>query len=152
MKTNLNNLKPVNGDWSNENNGLYGHGWGDCFSLSSNIADNFSYETNLSIEDGVAAALVFRASDNASGFYCANIDISGFVKLWRPGKDIKVEPTDIQRNRLYHLKVTTSGDNIKVFLDGKLMMDVIDSTYASGYLGLNVFCGTGLFQNVNYTI
>lgn len=152
LKTNLEHLKPVNGSWSNENNGLLGSGPGDCFILSSNVADDFTYEADLSIEHGIAAALVFRSTPNASGFYCANIDISGFVKLWRPGKDIQVTYTEIERNKTYHLKVITSGENIKVYLNGNLMADVKDDTYSNGLLGLNVFYGTGLFQNVNYTL
>ncbi|TMV50049.1 hypothetical protein FE783_10820 [Paenibacillus mesophilus] len=151
LRTNLNNLKPVNGDWSEDYIGLIGVGSGDCFMLSSNEAADFTYEADVCIEAGIAAALVFRSAPNASGFYCANIDISGFVKLWRPGKDIRVAHTEIKRNTYYHLKVSVSGDNIKVYLDGRMVIDAHDGTYRSGLLGLNIFYGTGLFQNVNYS-
>lgn len=148
--TNLSNLKPVNGEWSEDYIGLIGSGSGDCFILSTTKADDFIYESDLCIEDGIAAALVFRAADNASGFYCANIDISGFVKLWRPGKDIQVTHTEINRNTFYHLKAEVSGDRIQVYLDGRLLIDATDSTYSNGFFGLNVFYGTGLFQHVHY--
>lgn len=151
LRTNLNNLKPVIGDWSEDYIGLIGIGSGDCFILSSTEAADFTYESDLCIEAGIAAALVFRSAPNATGFYCANIDISGFVKLWRPGKDIRVAHTEIKRNTFYHLKVAVSGDNIKVYLDGRMLIDANDATYRSGYLGLNVFYGTGLFQNVDYS-
>ncbi|MDF2716072.1 MAG: hypothetical protein K0R28_2997, partial [Paenibacillus sp.] len=123
LRTNLENLKPVNGDWSEDYIGLIGTGSGDCFILSSTEATDFTYESDLCMEDGIAASLVFRAAPNASGFYCANIDTSGFVKLWRPGKDIRVAHTEIKRNTFYHLKVAVTGDNIKVYLDGRMLID-----------------------------
>ncbi|XEC96759.1 Ig domain-containing protein [Paenibacillus tarimensis] len=148
--TNLTGLKTINGDWSEEDNGMVGEGAGDCFIVSNVAAADLTYEADLSIEEGIAAALVFRATADASGFYCANIDISGFVKLWRPGKDIAVKHTEISRKKLYHLKVIASGDHIQVFLDNKQLVDVRDTAYSNGLLGLNIFYATGVFQNVNY--
>lgn len=150
FSTNLTELRTINGDWAEEDNGLAGEGAGDCFILSNVVAEDFIYEADLCLEEGVAAALVFRATPDASGFYCANIDISGFVKLWRPGKDIAVTHTEIRRKEMYHLMVNVSDDRIQVFLDGKQMVDVRDNTYSSGLLGLNIFYATGVFQNVNY--
>lgn len=152
FQTNLNQLQAVNGEWTIENRGLVGVAsgptfCGNAYMLSSDEAEDFSYETEVSIRNGIAAALVFRATEQANGFYCANIDMSGIVKLWRPGKDIQIKPTPISRNAVYHLKVVVIKDHIQVYLDGKLMIDVHDDTYSSGRLGLNVFCGKGLFQN-----
>lgn len=151
LRTNLGHLMPVNGDWSEDSTGLIGIGSGDCFILSSTDAADFIYESDVCIDNGAAAALVFRSAPNASGFYCAAIDVSGYVKLWRPGKDIKISHTEIKRNTFYRLKVMVSGDIIKLFLDGRMMIDVYDGTYQNGYFGLNVFYATALFQNVHYS-
>jgi hypothetical protein len=152
LKTNLQQLRPVSGDWCEEVDGMRGQGGsGDIFMVSSEEIINFVYETDVVIEEGGAAALMFRVQSNASGFYCAFIDAyDKSVKLWRTETAIKVVPADIERNRTYHLKVEMREDYIKVYLDGKLMFDVNDSTYSDGCLGLNVFAGRGVFQNLYY--
>jgi hypothetical protein len=118
--------------------------------ITSERIKNFVYETDVVLEKGGAAALLFRVQPKASGFYCANIGGDGSMKLWMPGKDLKVVAAGIQRNQTYHLKVEMREDHIQVYLDGTLMINVNDSTYSDGCLGLNVFAGRGVFQHLYY--
>ena len=46
------------------------------------------------------------------------------------------------------MKVPVCGDPIQYFIDGELVIDVHDSTYAAGQIGLNVFASTVVFDNI----
>ncbi|WP_322972576.1 DUF6250 domain-containing protein [Pseudalkalibacillus salsuginis] len=54
----------------------------------------------------------------------------------------------LKANRDYRIKVETKGEHIKVYLDKKLVIDIKDSTYKEGYLGLNVWDSTVVFNKV----
>ncbi|WP_338785564.1 hypothetical protein [Streptomyces sp. DG1A-41] len=41
----------------------------------------------------------------------------------------------------------TEGDRIQVFLNGERIIDVTDTTYTSGHIGLNVFGGRAAYQD-----
>jgi hypothetical protein len=75
------------------------------------------------------------------------------VKLWAPGRgELARYATPIQvGTAAYHLKVVTSGTNIKAYLNDKAeaVIDFFDATpVLNGLFGLNVYNGTGVFQNV----
>ncbi|MEF3305695.1 Ig-like domain-containing protein [Paenibacillus sp. GYB003] len=149
FRTNLEQLQAVSGKWEVEN-GLVGDGWDNCYMLSSAEADHVIYECDMSIESAVAAGLVFRASSDAEHFYCVSISPGGSIKLWTPHRVITEKPIDIQKRTEYRLKVVADGDHISVYLDGMAFIDVIDSSYSSGSLGLHVCFGTCFFQDVKY--
>ena len=120
--------------------GKRGTATGDGFHLSSRTATDLSYEAGLRIEAGRAAGLTVR------GHYTATLDTDGMVKLWRPGRDIAVVPMPVERGRTYHVRVTATGDRLRVFLDHAAdpVIDAVDATYAAGAVGLNVFAGTAV--------
>jgi fructan beta-fructosidase len=142
--------QPVNGLWTVPGDGAHVKTSGDAFYVSGTSGTNFSYEADLTVVNGAAAALTFRANADASQHYTANVDTAGLVKLWRPGRDIATYPTPIIEGRTYHLKVVAEGSNISVYLGGAQVINVTDATYSSGYLGLNGFTGSAAFQNVTY--
>jgi fructan beta-fructosidase len=144
--------KPVNGTWTTTLSGAAGNAPADTFLLSGQSGTNFSYDGDLNIVNGAAAGLTFRADASGNG-YTANVDSSGLVKLWRPGHDVATAQTAIRQNKIYHLHVVTNGSRIQVFLDGGAspIIDATDSTYASGFFGVNVYNGTGVVQNVRVT-
>ncbi|WP_432824505.1 GH32 C-terminal domain-containing protein [Dactylosporangium sp. CA-092794] len=144
--------KPVGGTWVAPCTGLAVHTPGDAFYLSGTTAANLTYEGDVRVVNGVAAALTFRASADGTQHYTANVDTGGLVKLWRPGRDIAVYPTTILEGRWYHLKVVAQGASISVYLNGTKVIDATDSTYSSGYLGLNGFSGTATFNNIVATV
>lgn len=75
------------------------------------------------------------------------------MKLWRPGTTLGLYNTTISPGSTYHLKVVTNGSHITVYLGTSAtpIIDVTDSTYTSGLLGLNVWNGSMTAQNVNVT-
>jgi fructan beta-fructosidase len=138
----------VGGTWTAPGDGVYAQGAGDSFYLSSTTGTDFRYEADVRPVNGIAAALTFRAGADASQHYTANVDTSGVVKLWRPGRDIATYATPIVPGRSYHLTVIASGANLRVQLNGTQVIEAVDTTYASGLFGLNAFGGSAAFQNV----
>ncbi|MEU7869216.1 glycoside hydrolase family 32 protein [Dactylosporangium sp. NPDC049140] len=140
---------PAGGSWTVPGAGLRGNSGTDAFALSATTAADLTYEGDVRVVNGVAAALTFRASADGTQHYTANVDTGGLVKLWRPGRDIAVFATPVLEGRTYHLKVVARGPSIAVYLNGTKVIDASDGTYASGYLGVNAFNGTATFQNLN---
>jgi len=139
------------GSWSDTPGGKKGTSGGDAFYLNTQSGDNFTYEADLRLDSGVAAAITFRSNRDATRHYTANIDSGAkVVKLWRPGRDIATYPVDVQLGRTYHLKVVADGPRLRVYLDGgaEPIIDAVDDTIPSGQFGLNIFFGTAVIQNV----
>jgi fructan beta-fructosidase len=140
----------VNGTWTDTAAGKQGSASGDAFYLSPTSAGDLTYEGDVRVDSGTAAALTFRASDDAARHYTVNVDTAGMVKLWRPGRDIATYPTAITVGRTYHLKVVAAGSRIRVYLDrsAQPVIDATDTAYASGRLGVNVFSGQATVNNL----
>ena len=159
FKTNLTgSWTPLAGTWADSDKGKKGSDQGDAFCLNSQTGTDFIYEGDITIIDGVAAAgaLVFRANETLSAGYCVNIDASGLVKLWAPGRgELAHSEAEIKVATLYHLKVVTSGSNIKVYFNNgtDAVINYTDETpLLSGQFGLNTYNGAAVFQNVNFTV
>ncbi|MFJ6540137.1 glycoside hydrolase family 32 protein [Streptomyces sp. NPDC091385] len=140
---------PRGGTWTVGPDGLHGRTAQDGFYLSDRTGTDFTYQGDLSVTNGTATGLTFRADASGAG-YTANIDTGGVVKLWRPGKDIATYRTTVVEGRTYHLKVQTNGDRIRVWLGNGAdpVIDATDSTYASGLFGVNGFAGNTVAQNL----
>ena len=145
--------QPVNGTWTTAAAapGARGNAAGDTFYLSRTVAADFTYEGDLTIVNGTAAALTFRANADATQHYTANIDASGVVKLWRPGRDIAGYPTTDHARPHLSPEGRRERRSIKVYLNNGAtpVIDATDTAYSSGYLGANVYDGTGVVQRLN---
>ncbi|KUO20981.1 LamG domain-containing protein [Streptomyces dysideae] len=56
-------------------------------------------------------------------------------------------PALVRRGTTYPVHILTEGDRIQVFLNGKRIIDVTDTTYVDGHIGLNVFGGRAAYQD-----
>ncbi|MBM9504160.1 glycoside hydrolase family 32 protein [Actinacidiphila acididurans] len=141
---------PAAGTWTVTPAGLHGSSAQDGFYLSDRTGTDFTYQGDLSVTNGVATGLTFRANASGAG-YTANVDTSGLVKLWRPGQDIAVYHTPITEGLTYHLRVQTTGARIRVWLNNgpDPVIDATDTTYASGLFGVNAFSGDTVAQNLS---
>lgn len=152
LRTNLTgSWYAASGSWSDVPGGKQGQSSGDAFYLNTQTGDDFVYEGDVTLTQGVAAAISFRATKDASRHYTVNIDAdAGVVKLWRPGRDIATFRTPIELGRTYHLTVRAEGSHLQVWFDGSAapVIDAVDDTISSGQFGLNVFHGTGVMQDV----
>lgn len=153
LNTNLKGFYSPSGTWSDVTGGKQGTAAANTngFLMSTTQGSDFTYEGDLKVTSSTAAAgLVFRSDNNATKFYCANIDATGVVKLWGPGLPDRTTAVSITPNTVYHLKVVTSGDNIKVYFNNGStpLIDVDDPTYKGTRFGVNVWNGTGVIQNI----
>ncbi|AJY77796.1 beta-fructosidase [Paenibacillus beijingensis] len=127
----------------------------NVMAISDTRADDFIYEADVMVTDAKAdATLVFRSNEDGWSSYLLQIvpqagllrlkDANGAGALWVERQ------VSLAAGGIYHLKVRTEGTNIKVFWEDryKPIIDVDDEAYATGYLGLNVWDGSAVFQNV----
>ncbi|MET3208188.1 UNVERIFIED_CONTAM: levanase [Paenibacillus sp. PvR008] len=124
--------------------------------LSGTMSEDFSFEADVMVIDTHAdATLVFRASEDGWSSYMLQIvPDAGLLRLLDADGDterLKEERrVDLTKGNIYHLKVSVEGSHLKVYWDedSSPIMDVVDTTYTSGYLGLSVWNGSALFQNI----
>lgn len=77
----------------------------------------------------------------------------GTVELYRVNKVLATASTGLGFASMRHLRVVNVGDNVKVYLNNEATprIDVNDSTFASGYMGLVAFSSHWHFDNVVIT-
>ncbi|WP_208585686.1 GH32 C-terminal domain-containing protein [Gracilibacillus suaedae] len=127
----------------------------NIMAVSSVQSEDFTYEADIKILDQSAdPTLLLRSGENGWDSYMVQIvPNAGLIRLRDArDKDRLNEEVDvnIQEGEIYHLKVEVVDDNIKIFW-GNQYTPIIDSNatlYHHGYLGLNVWNGSALFQNV----
>ncbi|WP_420828860.1 GH32 C-terminal domain-containing protein [Metabacillus dongyingensis] len=155
--SNLSKWKVVNGSWEDTLAGKNGSSTDDAFIMSGQTAGNLIYEADITISGNKggngAGSLVFRADEEAKNGYFANIDaLNDTVKLMKieNGKiSVLAEKSmSLDTDKLYHLKVSTYGENIKVYIDDQLIHDINDATFSSGFAGLNIWNSSTNFQDV----
>ena len=152
-------VQPATGRWYASADGIAGTFDQDTNYISTVSADNFTYEADIRLDaSGGAGSLLFRSNADGSSGYYLNVDpnfrmIRLFYKLngsFSPSQMLASAPAFIQPGRTYHVKIVASGSNIKVYFDNAASpaINVNDSTFASGYFGLNAFGGVSYYQNV----
>jgi levanase len=127
----------------------------NVMAISSVTSQDFIYEADIQVIDRNAdATLVFRSNEDGWDSYMLQIvPNAGIIRL-RDARDegkLKAEyPVTLQEGGIYHLKVKVVDDNIKVYWGNKYepVIDVNNATYEKGFLGMNVWNGSALFQNV----
>jgi hypothetical protein len=126
--------------------------------LDTNFGD-FTQDTDVTITGGRGdAGVVFRVTEPATGTdsyrgYYAGISRQGRVLLgradngWTLLDDAKLHVT---KGKRYHLRVTASGAEIKVYVDNMRTpkLTVTDGTFASGANGVRVYDSSASFDNV----
>ncbi|QWU17999.1 levanbiose-producing levanase [Paenibacillus sophorae] len=146
--------------WTVTGDGVSGTFDKDSNYMSGVSGTDFTYEADVKLDRaGGAGSMIFRANADGSSGYYFNIDpnikaLRLFYKLnggFSSSQMLAGVPAAIISGTAYHVKVVTSGTNIKVYFDGAStpVIDVNDATFTSGYFGLNVFGGTASYQNVN---
>ncbi|SIQ84358.1 levanbiose-producing levanase [Domibacillus enclensis] len=123
--------------------------------ISDVTSTNFIYEADIKLVDQNAdATLVFRSNEDGWDSYMLQIvPNAGIIRL-RDARDenrLKAEhPVTVQEGEIYHLKVKAVGDRIQVYWGDQYapVIDVRNAAYEKGFLGLNVWNGSALFQNV----
>lgn len=128
----------------------------NVIALSETAAEDFIYEADVMIQDDKAdSSLVFRSGDDGWSSYMLQIAPgAGLLRLKDAAgggdKLYEERPVTLRAGEIYHLKVRAEGESLKVYWGNgyKPVIEVKDSAHRSGRLGLHVFDGSALFQNI----
>lgn len=123
----------------------------------------FIYEADMHILEGTAAGIVFGVSDRnnpSADWFCTNIerkdDGSSIAKLfknqngeiWNVTKVIPAKKSKAATQA--HLKVVYDGaGKLEYWLDGEKILERSNVDMQDGYLGVQTFRSTTVFNNVN---
>ncbi|MBO4962955.1 MAG: DUF1080 domain-containing protein, partial [Clostridia bacterium] len=128
-------------------------GGGDAFMVGSVNASNFILKGEIAIGGEGAGAFILRYQD-LNNFYCANLDTTiNALKLWKKvnGNSIVVKQVsqDIVKGEFYSVKVEMVGASIKIYVNNDIVLDVLDSDFTSGKIGLNSWITDCYFKNIS---
>ncbi len=164
----LSDWKQHGGKWkiSENSNSCTGEASGDAFLMSGTkiSSDDYIFESDVVYHSGQAFALLFRGQNpDSTSAYAANVDTQRKGSTARIftfgggtgdiGKDGNYNLSEGQK---YHFKVVVKGNQYKVYIEGKLVLNVrdvkVENNYKEGrYVGFNVFNGKVTFQNMKVT-
>ncbi|MBD7967387.1 GH32 C-terminal domain-containing protein [Paenibacillus sp. Sa2BVA9] len=128
----------------------------NVMAISETVSEDFIYEADVMVKDMKAdATLLFRSNDDGWGSYMLQIvPNAGMIRLRDAssgeGKLKEERRISVKAGEIYHLKVKAEGSSLKVYWGDqyKPVIDIQDRTYSSGKLGLHVWDGSALFQNI----
>lgn len=123
---------------------------GDGYILSHQGAADFNCSVSFSLE-AVAAAFIFRASEDMSDYIIFNYDNNEkIVKMWSPRGEIgRASAPNVNTNNVV-LRVEAEGTSIKAYINGNLAINTVlsDKEPTDGLFGLNVYSGKATFKSV----
>ena len=144
----------VGGTWQDVAGGLQGSAGGDAWRLNTQTASTVTIEADVTLTAHGAGALILRSNSTATAFYAANVDsVNQRILFWGPGVTGRSASVSIALNTTYHLKVVAVGSSIQVYWSGYMggstpILSFTDTVRTSGQLGVNVWTGTAVFQNL----
>ena len=141
----------VSGTWIGKNSEIVALSpAGDGYILSSQSAADFNCSVAFSL-DAVAAAFIFRATEDMSEYIIFNYDNNEkIVKMWSHNGEIgRASAPDVNTGNVV-LRVEAKGTSVKAYINGRLAIDVIigDNEPTEGNFGLNVYSGKATFKSV----
>lgn len=124
----------------------------DGFMFSRESAEEFCYSAEVSV-DGQACGLMFGVSSNFFDYFVATADFEeNLVKVWRAGVgDLASVSYDFGGAASCTLTVVVNAGSAKVQVDGKTALMCPLPGYSGGMLGINVYNGEAVFNNVSLT-
>ncbi|MBM7440485.1 glycoside hydrolase family 32 protein [Streptomyces sp. HB132] len=148
------------GHWSTDSAGHAGTFDKDSNAMSARTATDLDLTTLARLGGptpgtGGALSLLWRASSDGADAYCVNIDpdlrvIRLVAKVdghFDDGAALARVPALIRHGTTYAVRILSEADRIQVFLNDKRIIDVTDTTYTDGHIGLNVFGGRAAYQD-----
>ncbi|MER6714580.1 GH32 C-terminal domain-containing protein [Streptomyces sp. NPDC000877] len=148
------------GHWSTDSAGRAGTFDQDSNAMSTRTATDLDLTTLVRLggpdpDTGGALSLLWRASADGTDAYCLNIDpdlrvirlVAKANGYFDDAAALARVPTLVRRGTTYPIRILAQGNRIQVSLNGKQIIDVTDTTYAEGHIGLNVFGGRAAYQD-----
>lgn len=155
VKTNLTEWE-MQAQWKASPQGLAGHASSkeNIKAISNTMVTDFNYEANVIINDkSGTGTLLFRTDKTGMKGYGLQIDAKkDLIRLieMKHNKVIVENNMPIQSGTLYHIRVKAEGNSLKVFWQNSSepIMTAQDHAYEKGFLGLHVYNGNVVFQNI----
>ena len=123
---------------------------GDGYILSNVRASDFNCSVSFNLE-AVAAAFIFRASEDMSDYIIFNYDNNErIVKMWSPNGEIgRAAAPNVNTSNVV-LRVEAKGAHIKAYINGNLAIDTVlsEAEPTEGLFGLNVYSGKATFKSI----
>ncbi|MCX4454795.1 GH32 C-terminal domain-containing protein [Streptomyces sp. NBC_01728] len=148
------------GRWSTDSAGRTGTFDQDSNAISARTATDLDLTTLVRLggpapDTGGALSLLWRASSDGTNAYCLNIDpdlrvirlVAKANGFFDDGAALARVPALVRRGTTYPVRILAQGDRIQVFLNGEQIINVTDTTYTNGHIGLNVFGGRAAYQD-----
>ncbi len=163
--TNLSGWQAANGSWQKVANGYRGSNMeiGDAFATADLFlpaGTTFTYEADLTINDGPAAGLVFGIGDRNSPqdkWYCLNVNKQDnntrFFRINGVGEEkARTLTEEEQAANQFHLKVELAADGtLTCTTNGTEVTSQKLDGFGGGYLGLLTWYSDVTYDNVNVT-
>jgi len=142
------------GSWVNRDSAMRGEFIiGQAWNLREVVASDLTYEGTVTVQDGLAAGLAFRASPSGARSYQAVLNVrdkafqlgrvdSGFTTV------LASQALDVQLDRPYRIALRAQGSLLEGWLDGARLLTAVDSNYATGQLGVTVAVGVAVFDDL----
>ncbi|MGE7758524.1 family 16 glycoside hydrolase [Peribacillus sp. NPDC097895] len=149
----------IEGPWSFDSGKLtVSKGAGYKAIAKDTTVSDFTLETDISLADQNGdAGVLFRVNgavpgaDNVKGYYAGvSANGTGSVFLGRMNNnytELKRAAVIIKPNTSYHLKVTAVGSKIQIYVNGDLVLEQTDSTYAKGSIGIRSYNSQPSYDN-----
>jgi levanbiose-producing levanase len=160
-RTNVTGWNVIGGTWTTTSQGWKATAPGqNAYAISGTSADHFTYEADLLVQDAYAVGtLLFRSDASGSQAYALQVDPNmDRLRLYKTEGDVTLatKTVAIDIGKVYHVRIKSEGSAIKVYFQTNFLqadgydpvIHVTDSTYSNGFVGLNVYNGSVLFQNI----
>ena len=155
----VNSFTSLSGTWTSDKTSGSNHSSEDCYAKSDiSIPANtpFSYEADVTINEGAAGAIVFgMASDNSSRC-CLSIDRSSKI-IHMFGGGLEYKSASLSDSQLapssYRLKIVLDSNMVlTAYLGTTACLTSNLTSFAGGYLGLNTYMSNASFSNIKYEL
>ena len=127
---------------------------GARITLTDYTASNLVMEADVRLSGTEWAGLQFRktneADSHADSGYLVFLRSTGQVSLYKPGGQIISVASGYDPTQGFlRLRVEAIENNIKLYVNGNLLINVTDTTYAGGYVGLTTWAnGSAVFDRI----
>lgn len=130
--------------------------------ISNSYYTNFTYESDIKItQSGGNAGLIFRVissssgADSLSGYY-VGLGTGNYVQLGKENyswTELARVAHSININEVYHLKLIVDDSNIKIYVNDMdtPVINIMDSSFSMGSVGVRVFGVSALYDNISIT-
>ena len=156
-ENNINGWDEYGGTWSVSEGQMHmAADWGGKVVANVIGTENCIYDADMYLSSG-EAGLIFRVTepgigaDNFFGYFAGLSPDANNVYLGKMNTSwtgIASTAMILDFDTWYHMKIDLQGDHIRIYVNGDLKIDAMDSEHTSGSIGIRTWNGLGKVDNV----